>query len=484
MFVSQVSPHSDLIGSKTPLDEGETLNAKALERMAFCATLAQIAEVIAAVPHNFSPETLIQLTSGISTDTRRLRPNETFLALKGETFDGHRFIDTACDRGALAAIVSSRQVLSKGLPYLQVGDTLHAYQQLAHWWRNHLAIPLVAITGSVGKTTTKELIAAALATQGSVLKTQANDNNEIGVPKTLLALAPTHTYAVVEMGMRGRGEIALLSQIARPDVAVITNVGTAHIGRLGSKQAIAAAKCELLAEMPADSVAVLNHDNGLLMQTAAGIWPGRRISFGLTGGDVCGTWVDEHTLRVNGVSLPLPLPGEHNALNYLAAIAVMQALDLDWTVLAQGITVDLPAGRAKRIELPNDIVVLDETYNAGAESMAAALKLLAALPGQRRIAVLGTMKELGDHSLALHRYIGTVVKSLGIDRLLVLADPAEAKALVEGAAAVSTQTFNHPNDLIEALENTVQAGDRILFKASHSVALDRVVHQLCQNKQD
>lgn len=447
--------------------------------MALCATLAQIAKAIAATPRNLSAETLSQLASGVSTDTRQLKRNEIFLALEGDTFDGHRFVEAAHNRGALAAIVSSDQVLPKGLPYLQVGDTLHAYQQLAHWWRNYLGTTVVAITGSVGKTTTKEFVAAALTSQGNVLKTRANYNNEIGVPKTLLSLEPSHDYAVVEMGMRGRGEIALLSQIAQPNVAIITNVGTAHIGRLGTEQAIAAAKCELLAEMPANSIAVLNNDNDRLMKTAAMVWRGQQITFGLNGGDVCGWLVDGQTLTVEGLSLPLPLPGEHNALNYLAAIAVMQALNLDWTVLTKGIAVDLPAGRGHRLELPNDVVVLDETYNAGAESMTAALKLLADLPGQRHIAVLGTMKELGDHSLALHHHIGTVVKSLGIDQLLVLADPAEAQALVEGAGSVPAQTFETHDVLVKALKEMMQAGDRILFKASRSVALDRVVHQLC-----
>lgn len=448
--------------------------------MAFHATLAQIANAIAATLHNVPEKALRQLAFGVSTDTRKLKENEVFLALQGETFDGHHFLKVAQNRGALAAIVNSNQVVPEGLPCLQVGDTLYAYQQLAHWWRNHLGTPIVAITGSVGKTTTKEFIAAALATQGNVLKTQANDNNEIGVPKTLLNLDASHDYGVIEMGMRGRGEIAQLSQITRPNVAVITNVGTAHIGRLGSKQAIAEAKCELLAELPTDRIAILNYDNERLMETSAAVWQGRRLTFGLTGGDVWGQLMAGETLKVGDLSLPLPLPGEHNALNCLAAIAVMQAFDLDWSILNRGLTVNLPAGRGKRIALPHDVTVLDETYNAGAESMAAALKLLASLPGKRRIAVLGTMKELGDHSVALHRYIGTVVATLGIDQLLVLADPAEAEALAAGAEPVPTQTFETHAQVLAALTTMKQAGDRILFKASRSVALDQVVTQFCE----
>ncbi|MBD0337419.1 MAG: UDP-N-acetylmuramoyl-tripeptide--D-alanyl-D-alanine ligase, partial [Cyanobacteria bacterium Co-bin13] len=301
------------------------------------------------------------------------------------------------------------------------------------------------------------------------------------VPKTLLQLSAEHAFGVVEMGMRGPGEIALLTQIAQPDVAVITNVGTAHIGRLGSEQAIADAKCELLAELPTGGIAVLNHDNARLMATAKRAWSGRQITFGLEGGDVRGHLVDAETLEVEGVRLPLPLPGQHNALNYLAAIAVMQALHLDWTKLAYGLTVELPSGRAKRLALAPDIMILDETYNAGLESMLAAVQLLATTPGTRQIAVLGTMKELGDRSVEFHHQVGQQVAQLGLDHLCVLADPAEAAALAAGAVPVPTQIFETLDDLIEHLKGFVQPGDRLLFKASRAVALDRAVDALVQS---
>ncbi|MCZ0903483.1 Mur ligase family protein, partial [Microcoleus sp. HI-ES] len=186
---------------------------------------------------------LTALGTGIATDTRTLKGGEVFLALRGENFDGHQFVAKARDLGAIAAIVDRDwQKELPNFPLLHVDDTLKAYQSIARWWRDQFSIPIVAVTGSVGKTTVKELIAAVLSTTGNVLKTQYNYNNEIGVPKTLLELSPTHNYAVIEMGMRASGEIALLSQIASPTVAVITNVGTAHIGRLGSEEAIAQAK--------------------------------------------------------------------------------------------------------------------------------------------------------------------------------------------------------------------------------------------------
>ena len=412
----------------------------------------------------------------VTTDTRLLQPQQVFLALRGEHFDGHRFVNQAMEKGALGVIVDDPAV--KVMPQLLVENTLATYQDIARWWRQRLNTPLVAITGSVGKTTTKELVAAALSQQGTVLKTQANFNNEIGVPKTLLELNESHRYGVIEMGMRAQGEIAALANITQPNVAVITNVGTAHIGRLGSEQAIANAKCELLAELPPAGIAVLNHDNTRLMETAKGVWSGAQITFGLKGGDVQGDLLDAEHIMVNGLTLPLPLPGRHNASNFLAAIAVMEALNLDWQNLQNGLSVDLPSGRARRLALPEDIVVLDETYNAGVESMTAALRLLKETPGQRHIAVLGTMKELGEHSLPLHQQIGQMVQNLKIDQLLTLADAAEARALADGAAPVPVEMFCNHTMLLERLRELLQSGDRVLFKASRSVALDQVVEQL------
>lgn len=443
------------------------------------SSLATLAAVIQASLDHVPPHLWEKYVSNITTDTRDLREDAVFVALAGEQFDGHGFVEQAIAAGAIAVVVERGRVLPP-IPYLPVADTLGAYQALGCWWRTQQPARIVAITGSVGKTTTKELIAAALTTYGPVHKTQANYNNDIGVPKTLLQLQPSHAFGVVEMGMRGPGEIARLARIAVPDVAVITNVGTAHIGRLGSEQAIADAKCELLAELPTGGTAVLNHDNARLMATARTVWSGRTLTFGLEGGDVQGHLVDSHTLEVQGVKLPLPLPGRHNALNWLAAIAVMQALDLDWRVLSQGVAVELPSGRARQIRLPNDILLLDETYNAGAESMLAALHLLAETPGQRHIAVLGTMKELGEQSVDLHRRVGQGVSQLGLDALLTLADPDEAIALAEGAAGVSTTAFTDPAALTQHLLDIVRPGDRILLKASRSVALDQVVDQISQ----
>ncbi|MEH2202863.1 MAG: UDP-N-acetylmuramoyl-tripeptide--D-alanyl-D-alanine ligase [Nostoc sp.] len=441
------------------------------------ATLTQLVEVILAHSVNLSETALTQVTSGIQTDSRTLQPGEVFVAFRGDKFDGHEFVPTAIAKGAIAAIVDF-EYENPGFPVLQVKDTLKAYQQIGRWWRDRFNIPVIGVTGSVGKTTTKELIAAVVGTKGRVHKTYGNYNNEIGVPKTLLELGAEHDYAVIEMAMRGRGQIAELTQIARPTIGVITNVGTAHIELLGSEEAIAEAKCELLAEMPADSVAILNHDNPLLMATAAKVWQGEVLTYGFSGGDIQGQLIDNDQVEVAGIQLPLPLPGRHNATNFLAALAVAKVLGIDWATLKSGVMVDMPTGRSQRFTLPNDVVILDETYNAAPEAMIAALQLLADTPGKRKIAVLGAMKELGERSQQLHQRVGETVRKLNLDGLLVLVDGEDAEAIALSAEGIASECFATHAELVARLKTFVQAGDRLLFKAAHSVGLDRVVNQL------
>ncbi|MEA5572430.1 UDP-N-acetylmuramoyl-tripeptide--D-alanyl-D-alanine ligase [Calothrix sp. UHCC 0171] len=445
--------------------------------MSCFATLTQLVEVLSAKITNVSDLSLSSVCTGIQTDTRKLQPGEVFLALRGENFDGHAFVEMAIAKGALAAIVDFAYEDTQ-FPVFRVENTLVAYQQLGYWWRNLFNIPVIGVTGSVGKTTTKELIAAVLATAGKVHKTYANFNNEIGVPKTLLEINEEHDFAVVEMAMRGRGQIAELTQIACPNIGVITNVGTAHIELLGSEVAIAQAKCELLAEMPEDGVAILNHDNPLLMEMAAKVWRGEVITYGLSGGDIHGKLIDNHTIEMPGIRLPLPLAGRHNATNYLAALAVAKVLNINWSSLRSGVTVDMPGGRSQRITLANDVIILDETYNAAPEAMLAALNLLAETPGTRRIAVLGAMKELGERSQQLHQRVGEMVKSLNLDGLLVLVDGQDAEAIIQSAEGIPSECFANHADMVARLRSYIQAGDRLLFKAAHSVGLDQVVNQL------
>ncbi len=444
--------------------------------MSLYFSLAELSTIIKTNPLNLATNDLDLDVLGITTDTRSIKSQEVFIALVGENFDGHNFVQSAVANGAIAVIVN-HQVESLDVPQFIVPDTLEAYQQIARWWRDRFEIPVIGVTGSVGKTSTKELISAVLSTQGKVLKTEANFNNEIGVPKTLLQITPDHSYAVIEMAMRGAGEIALLTNIARPTMGVITNVGTAHIGRLGSREAIAQAKCELLAEMLQSSTAILNYDNSLLIATASEVWQGKTITYGLTGGDIQGE-INGSAIKALGHNFPLPLPGEHNASNYLAAVAIAQVLNIDFAPLIAGLKVELPKGRSRRYDLADDMVILDETYNAGLESMLAAVQMLKETPGERHIAVLGTMKELGEYSPKLHRQVGQKVQELGIDLLLVLADETATKEIANGAQGITTECFNDRNSLTNKLKEIMRSGDRILCKASNSVGLSKVVDDL------
>ena len=453
--------------------------------MTCICTISQAIATTSATVNNIDENTQINTEiRGVISDSRKLKSGELFVALTGENFDGHGFVAQAIAQGAVAAIVShewANSVAAKGLPLLAVDDTVSAYQDLARWWRSQFVHPVVSVTGSVGKTTTKEIIASMLASyvapDKQVHKSLANHNNDIGVAQTLLAIAPElHDFVVVEMGMRGLGEIARLAKTALPTVSVITNVGTAHIGRLGSREAIAQAKCELLVETPADGTVILNANDPLLLETARKVWYGKTITYGLGVGDVNGELTGQQ-LQVEGLTWELPLPGRHNALNFLAGLAVLKALNLDWNQTTQGLAkLDLPFGRAQLYQLAQDVTILDETYNASPEGMIAALRQLADMPAKRHWAVLGTMKELGEMSTQLHNQVGTAISNFGIEGAIILAD-GEAEAILAGANgslkyAIACQSYQ---EITETLLQKIESGDRILFKASRSVGMDRVV---------
>lgn len=444
--------------------------------MGFLLHLSLLVEVLGGNIRQEPTKNLGDSATGVSTDTRAIGAGDIFVALVGDRFDGHDYVAQAAEAGAIA-IITSRPVKTD-LPQWIVGDTLRAYQDLGHWWRQQIDIPIIAVTGSVGKTSTKELIAGVLGTRGNVLKTEANFNNEIGVPKTLLRLTRDHDFAVIEMAMRGPGEIARLAEIAVPTIGLITNVGTAHIGRLGSREAIAAAKCELLEYMPDTSVAILNGDDDLLMATAAKVWSGHTLTYGWEKGELRGRYMGQNRLRVGNSEFPVALAGSHNALNYLAALGVMQVLNLGWGNLERGVKLAMPKGRSHQIKLRNNIILLDETYNAGLESMLVALDLLKSIPGDRHIAVLGTMKELGRFSEAFHRAVGKKVRSLRLDQLLVLVDDPETKAIATAAPEIPSICFADHDNLLAHLRETIRPGDRVLFKASNSVGLSRIVQAL------
>ena len=428
----------------------------------------------------------------ICTDSRQLSGGDLFLPLIGERFDGHGFLAVALEAGAAALIAqaghlapaSQASVLAAAaaahVPLWLVPDTLQAYQDLAGLWRLQLAAPLVAVTGSAGKTTTRELIRSALAPLGPIWASSGNENNDVGVPLTLLGAGPDQAALVVEMGMRGLGEIERLSRCASPDVAVITNIGTAHIGRLGSREAIATAKCEIVAGLRPDGLVVIPAGDPLLDRALARVWSGRVVRVALQGegheaaADLVGSLdCQGEILELAGVALPVPLEGVHHARNLMLAMAVARELGLEperWRPLQ----VDLPGGRSRRLH-QNGVLVLDETYNASPEAVLAALELLAQQPG-RRFAVLGTMLELGEQSLALHRSVAERARQLDLDGLVIVDQGEEGATMVAAATGLSRlRQVDCPEAAAEPLLQWLQPGDVLLLKASRGVALERLI---------
>ena len=415
----------------------------------------------------------------ICTDSRSLQPGDFFVPLVGESFDGHRFLAQLPALGAQAAVVgqSWSNPVPSDLLHWRVDDTLQAYQQLALLHRRALGQPVVAVTGSAGKTTTRELIRAALAPLGPVHCSEGNNNNDIGVPLTVLSADTHHRALVIEMGMRGPGEIERLSRCTEPDVAVITNIGTAHIGRLGSREAIAAAKCEITAALKADGVVVIPAGDALLETALSKVWSGRVLRVRLAddasvAADCIGV-VDAGQLEVGGHRLPLPLEGRHNARNCLLALAVADQLGVSSTSL-NAMEVSVPGGR-NRCLVQGGLTLLDETYNASPEAVMAALALLSSQPG-RRFAVLGTMLELGAESLQLHCAVATQAAALKLDGLVVVDGGEEGRAMANAAAALPRiAVVSSPEGAAEPLSKWLRAGDVVLLKASRGVALEKLI---------
>ena len=440
-----------------------------------------------------APEQAAQEITAISTDSRQLAVGGLFVPLVGERFDGLRVLDQAIAAGSGAVVASPVRLagpgagaalaalaLQQGCPLWWVDDTLVAYQQLGALGRSLLQVPVIAVTGSAGKTTTREMIRAALEPLGPVLATSGNENNDIGLPLTLLKADAQHRAVVVEMGMRGLGEIERLSHCAKPSVAVITNIGTAHIGRLGSRAAIATAKCEITAGLAPDGLVVIPAGDPLLDQALAAAWQGRVLRVALEGEGFEGQadWVGRldpasGSLAIRGVQVPVPLEGQHHGRNLLLALAVAEACGLGparWRPLH----LDLPGGRSRRLVI-GGVQVLDETYNASPEAVLASLDLLAAQPG-RRFAVLGTMLELGEQSLELHRQVAQRAADLQLDGLVIVDGGQEGTVMAGAAQGLKRLALAAtPAEAAGLVQSWLAAGDSLLLKASRGVALEQLI---------
>jgi UDP-N-acetylmuramoyl-tripeptide--D-alanyl-D-alanine ligase len=425
----------------------------------------------------------------LSTDSRTLQPGTLFVALSGERFDGHDFIAAVQAHGAVAVLVERKVAVD--LPQIIVDNTRFALGRYGAWRRALYAPGVIGVTGSNGKTTVKEMIAAILSRMAPVHKTQGNLNNDIGVPLTLLQLKPEHAYAVIEMGANHAGEIAYTSVLASPDVAVITNAGAAHLEGFGGRDQVAAAKGELLDALSQRGSAVLNADDEYISLWQKRASPRNVITFGFSAdADVRGlpeslqVAVDhegflthcEYWFREQRRSLTLRLAGRHNVMNALAAIAACSTLGVSLERIEEALAHLKPVhGRMEPVLAFNGALLIDDTYNANPSSLSAALDVMAELPGERWVA-LGAFAELGEHSAVLHADLGRLLRQKGVIRLIAVGPHCEQAVGAFGAGAVYCES---QDELIALLKQSLTDHSVLLIKGSRSQKMERVVEALC-----
>lgn len=447
----------------------------------------------------------------VTIDSRKAEPGAVFFALPGERVDGHDFVEAAAAGGCSGAVVARvpdcEQQLADEFGLVLVDDVLEALGSLAGWHRRSIRASVVGVTGSAGKTTTKDMIAAVLSAGFRVIATSGNMNNEIGLPLTLMELAPEHQVAVVEMAMRGPGEIASLSRIACPDVGVITNVGSAHIGLLGSRENIAAAKSELIEMLPAHGFAVLNGDD-VLVRPMAELVPGRALLYGLSeecsvraenigaeAGSISFDLVIEGR-RVRGTRFSIPLPGRHNLYNALAALAVGWRFGLEPDVMAMGLASFSPS--PMRMEFSTSaagFTVINDAYNANPASVKCAIDAaLQYARGRRVILAFGDMLELGEKSMAAHENVGRYAADTGVAALVTVGEMAahagktvrllemeerQAGAALRPDRVEVVECKDNPGAL-RALAEMVRPGDVILIKGSRGMQMEEIAEGLLE----
>lgn len=434
------------------------------------------------------------IVRGVSTDSRTIKPGELFVAVPGPRFDGHHFCAAAVASGASGVLVSRSVMLPQDIAVIEVADTIRSLGALAHHWRQRFTVPCVAITGSNGKSTTKEMTAAVVSALGPVLKTTGNFNNLIGLPLTIFGWNTEHRAAVLEMGMNAAGEIAALTTIARPQVGLITNVTAAHLEQLGTVAAVAAAKGELFATVGAQGTAVVNVEDPWVMKLGRR-HAGRIIRFGMQNDcDVQLQRMEANDLTAmklvvrvvtQPVTFRLPVVGTHYVMNALAALAVGVALSIDAEAGAARLETFSPLPmRFERIQLANGVRLINDAYNANPDSMIAALRTIASAPRAGKfIAVLGDMLELGTAAAELHEAVGKEAAALGVERLLVFGD--HAADVIRGARAAglangSAMMCDALADLEATLLAELKAGDVLLIKGSRGMKMERIVEHLKQ----
>ncbi|APG16521.1 UDP-N-acetylmuramoyl-tripeptide--D-alanyl-D-alanine ligase [Kosakonia radicincitans DSM 16656] len=445
-------------------------------------TLSQLADILQGELHG-QDATIDAVTS----DTRKLTPGCLFVALKGERFDAHDFAEQAKAGGAGALLVSRK--LDCDLPQLLVKDTRQAFGELGAWVRQQVPTRVVALTGSSGKTSVKEMTAAILSECGNTLYTAGNLNNDIGVPMTLLRLTKEHQYAVIELGANHQGEIAWTVGLTRPEAALVNNLAAAHLEGFGSLAGVAKAKGEIYTGLPANGVAIMNADNNdwLNWQSIIGARKVWRFSPNAANSDFTATNIHvtshgtEFTLQtpMGNVDVTLPLPGRHNIANALAATSLAMAVGASLAAVKKGLA-NLKAvpGRLFPVQLGENKLLLDDTYNANVGSMTAAAHVLAEMPGYR-VMVVGDMAELGDESEACHIQVGEAAKGVGIDKVLSVGKLSKALSAASGVG----EHFNDKAAVVARLKALIaeQQIITILVKGSRSSAMEEVVRELQEN---
>ena len=439
-------------------------------------------EICAAVGGTLLQDSGAPVT-GVTTDSRAVQPGQLFIPLVGERFDGHAYMSKALEGGAAGCLTAAApETLLPGKLYIQVSDTRLALKALASWYRDKFDLPVVQVTGSAGKTTTKEMIASVLSQRYNTLRTEGNFNNDIGAPLTLLRLMPEHQAAVIETGMNHFGEIRYLGEMVRPDIAVITNVGDAHIENLGNtRQGILRAKCEIFENLTPEGVAVLNGDDELLNTVTL---PQTILRCGV--GDGCGVRVTDIDDRgLEGVACTVSIEGEHYRLTTSApgrymiypmamAAAIGRRLGLTGEEIAAGVAAYTTVGsRMHLIRLPGERLVIDDCYNANPQSMAEGLRMLAASPARHRVAVLGDMGELGQLTAQAHRDMGALTRRLGLTAVAV---GEKMHALTE--TDPQAQWFATVEEAMPTIRQLFTPGTAVLVKASHAMHFERIVKEL------
>ena len=439
-------------------------------------------EICAAVGGTLLQDSGAPVT-GVTTDSRAVQPGQLFIPLVGERFDGHAYISKALEGGAAGCLTAAApETLLPGKLYIQVADTRLALKALASWYHDKFDLPVVQVTGSAGKTTTKEMIASVLSQRYNTLRTEGNFNNDIGAPLTLLRLMPEHQAAVIETGMNHFGEIRYLGEMVRPDIAVITNVGDAHIENLGNtRQGILRAKCEIFENLTPEGIAVLNGDDELLNTVTL---PQTILRCGV--GDGCGVRVTDIDDRgLEGVACTVTIEGEHYRLTTSApgrymiypmamAAAIGRRLGLTGEEIAAGVAAYTTVGsRMHLIRLPGERLVIDDCYNANPQSMAEGLRMLAASPARHRVAVLGDMGELGQLTAQAHRDMGALTRRLGLTAVAV---GEKMHALTE--TDPQAQWFATVEEAMPAIRQLFTPGTAVLVKASHAMHFERIVKEL------